>query len=281
MFDVLMKIRETTGDWPRRVGPSLFVHEGGQVSWLGSSSALFGYIQSKVGLVSWSKGDNMVTKDEAFCELQRTAMKFDAIELIPHHPEIPGHYYACNTPAPGDGQTLDQLLEFFQPASLIDRELIKAALLTLLWGGGGGCRPAFVITADKGRGKGKSKLAELLASVVGGALDFSQNEDISQIKTRLLIPRRAQQTSVRARQREKSAVFLGRTGGDHYVARGEWQAKLRWRRFKAKHIDLVHYSKWRLARHRHGPASRHHQTTRAQTLRNLGRRCESIHPEKP
>ena len=69
-----------------------------------------------------------------------------------------------------------------------DRELIKASLLTLLWGGGGGCRPAFVFTADKGRGKGKSKIAELLASVVGGVLDFSLNEDMSQIKTRLLSP---------------------------------------------------------------------------------------------
>ena len=80
------------------------------------------------------------------------------------------------------------MLDRFCPATEIDGDLILAALVTQFWGGPPGTRPAFVFTADAGRGKGKSKLAEMLARVAGGTIDFSANEDIGQIKTRLLSP---------------------------------------------------------------------------------------------
>ena len=186
MLDVLMKIRKTTDDWPRQVEGSLFVNSGGQISFLPSPPAPFGYLQNKTGIIEWSRTSGAVSKEEVFHELQRTATGYIAIEPLPHHPQMPGHYYAGPQPESGDGQALEELLDRFKPETLLDRDLIKAALMTLFWGGDGGTRPVFVVTADEGRGKGKSKLGELLASVAGGVLDFSHNEEIAQIKTRLL-----------------------------------------------------------------------------------------------
>jgi hypothetical protein len=83
---------------------------------------------------------------------------------------------------------LRHLLGRFCPATEIDRQLILAALMTCMWGGPEGCRPAFPVTSDDGRGTGKSTLVELISELFGGILQFSHNEDIGTIKTRLLTP---------------------------------------------------------------------------------------------
>ena len=66
-----------------------------------------------------------------------------------------------------------------------------ALLVTLAWGGHPGSRPVFLITGPPddpkcGRGVGKSFLAFTLSSLVGGHMDFSQNDDVNNIKKRLL-----------------------------------------------------------------------------------------------
>jgi hypothetical protein len=78
------------------------------------------------------------------------------------------------------------MLDRFQPATEIDRDLMQAALMTLVWGGSPGARPAFIFTADRGRGKGKSKTASMMARLVGGTVDFSSRDEFETLKKRLL-----------------------------------------------------------------------------------------------
>jgi hypothetical protein len=177
-----------TGDWPRRVGAGLFVHDGAEVSWLGGAAALFGYYGSVAGVVRWNKGIGCHTKEEVFAEMQRTATAYKALEVLPHEPPIAGHYYACAEPPVGDGKALAGLLARFRPSTVIDGDLIKAMFATALWGGAGGARPAFVITSKAGRGAGKSKLATMLGHLTGGLIDLAADEDIEVIKQRLLSP---------------------------------------------------------------------------------------------
>jgi hypothetical protein len=60
--------------------------------------------------------------------------------------------------------------------------------MTPAWGGLPGCRPAFVVTSDDGRGVGKSKVPETIGYLFGGHVDVSAGEDIEQLKTRMLTP---------------------------------------------------------------------------------------------
>lgn len=174
-----------TDDWPRLTAATLFVHEKQQIQFLERTPALFGYLHSKIGRVNWAGGTGYVTKEEYFHESKRGALRYDAVEGFPHVPPLKNHYYCCSEFPPGDGSRLQDLLDRFCPDEPIDRDLILAAMLTLLWGGRGGSRPCFVITA-KGRGCGKSTLVELLSLIFGGFIDFTSGEDFGQVKQRLL-----------------------------------------------------------------------------------------------
>jgi hypothetical protein len=186
MAQILKRMRQATGDWPRRVGSVLFACEGEGVSWLESTAALFGFLGSKAGIIPWYRGTGCHPKEEVYQEVRRIAPAYFGVEVLPHEPHIEGLYYAHARVALGDGQTLERLIDRFKPATLIDRDLIKAAFVTLFWGGGGGTRPAFVITADSGRGAGKSKLAAMLGYLGGGVVELAADEDIEVIKQRLL-----------------------------------------------------------------------------------------------
>jgi hypothetical protein len=186
MSEVLQRIRAASKNWPRRVGDVLFVDDSHGVNWVTSAASLFGWLQARVGMIQWYKSLGCVGREEVFAELKRTSQRYLAVEEMPHEPPMSGHYYACETPGPGNGDTLRTLIDRFEPATAIDRDLIEAAMMTVVWGGQGGSRPCFVITSDDGRGAGKSKLAEMIGHIAGGILSFSNNEEIGVIKTRLL-----------------------------------------------------------------------------------------------
>jgi hypothetical protein len=162
------------------------VHDETGVHWLGTPAALFGWLQSHCGIIDWRRIPRCVSKEELFSELKRIAEKFIAIETLPHIPAADGIYYATDEIPPGDGATLNKFLDRFTPDTPTDRELLKALMLTLIWGGPPGSRPAFLITSTAGRGAGKSAMAGLVSQLFGGCLDFSSHEDIGKIKTRLL-----------------------------------------------------------------------------------------------
>jgi hypothetical protein len=190
MAEIIDRIGKRTDGWPRRVDQSLFISDDHGVNWLGAPSALFGWLHTRTAKpIAWhSKKTGLITKEELFAELRRISRKYVAVEELPHEPELPGHFYACETPEPGDGTAVAALLDRFSPATPIDRDLLQAALATPLWGGGGGQRPAFVVTAEAGRGVGKSKVAQIIGHVFGGFLDFSAKDEIGEVKQRLLSP---------------------------------------------------------------------------------------------
>jgi hypothetical protein len=190
MSVVVDNIRTRLDDWPRRIGTSLFVPAATEgISWIESAAALFGYLGTQTGTVKWFKATGCVTKEEVYAELRRTAPAYDAVETLPHSPQLSGHFYACPTPEPGSGETLKRLVGRFRPATDIDRDLIQAAIVTaVVWGGRGGCRPAFTVTSDAGRGTGKSTLPKMVGHLAGGLVDLSANESAEVIKQRLLSP---------------------------------------------------------------------------------------------
>jgi len=188
--EIIDNINRLRDHWPRRVDNVLFVDDPQHgIDWFDrrTTSGLFGWLR-RHGQVDWKSGGRLVSQAELFAELERTAEKYSAIETYPHEPPLAGHYYRCKPPVAGDGGALRQLLDCFRPATTVDRDLIQSAIMTVFWGGPSGCRPAFVITADAGRGVGKTKLAEAIAFLAGGFIDVSAGEDIGTLKQRFLSP---------------------------------------------------------------------------------------------
>jgi hypothetical protein len=188
--EIAASIFAACGNWPRRVGSDLFAHEPGHaVRWLRSSQDLFSWIGSRTGRPArFAKIVGVHSKEEVFAGLRAVAEKYDAIELLPHEPQIAGRYYACDVPPPGDGGTLRKLVERFTPQTLVDADLIKAAFVTIVWGGPGGARPCFVVTSRHGRGTGKTAFADVLGYFASGAIALSANENSETVKHRLLSP---------------------------------------------------------------------------------------------
>lgn len=185
---ILDDITRIGDGFPKRIGSALFVPSDNGVTWLESTESLFGWIGSRTLPPLFATGKGFHTKAETFAELRRTSPVFDAVESLPHEPPLPNHYYACESLPAGNGERLYWLLNRFNPATDIDRDLIQASLMTLLWGGPPGTRPAFVVTADEGRGSGKSKFVAMASELIGGHIELSANEDAGVIRQRLLSP---------------------------------------------------------------------------------------------
>lgn len=193
MGTILETIREKTGGWPRVVGKSLFVDSGGKIQLISKPSALMGYIGSITGKPPrFNRGSEFHSKDEVFSELERTSESYLAIETIPHEPAIADHYYSHPEIKPGDGSTLEKLLDFFSPETPVDRDLIKALFMTIVWGGPGGLRPAFLLTAKEGQGVGKSTTAKIVGEIFSwngeGSYEVTPHDNIEAVKTRMLTP---------------------------------------------------------------------------------------------
>jgi hypothetical protein len=188
-----------TGGWPKRVGDELFVPgDGGAPLWLGSPAELFAWAQGRLpgdrgNQVSWAKGSDKVSQEVFHAYLRQHAEEYLAVETAPHEPPVPGYYYMHPPLKGGDGQALAALIDRFNPATEVDKQLIKAYFLTLLWGGPCGLRPAFVIDVDApvGCGAGKTMLATAGARVLGST-PFSVlpggRGDMDRVVTRLLSP---------------------------------------------------------------------------------------------
>jgi hypothetical protein len=193
--DVATHLRENTGGWPKRVGEALFLQSPDyEPIYLQSSTRLFAYCDS-VAKVYWAKGPDMSTQ-ERFYEYVRMFGddRFDVIETMPHWPPMGGTYYMHpEIRKNASGVLLDRLLDFFSPETAVDRELIRALIMTPFWGGPPGMRPAFRIEGPSddppdlgGRGTGKSTLIRVIASLPGGYIDLEEGEDFPSFKTRLL-----------------------------------------------------------------------------------------------
>jgi hypothetical protein len=188
MIDVTRRIFNLTNGWPRRVGPGLFVHEGGNIAWLDNTPSLFGWMAQRTGVIEWRRTAGCVTKEEVFHELKRSCIEYAAVESMPHEPPIANHYYSHPELPVATGAAATALVERFSPATEEDKWLILAMFASVFWGGKGGSRPAFVITSDAGRGSGKSKITDMLSHLAGGCIELSSNEDATIMRQRLLSP---------------------------------------------------------------------------------------------
>lgn len=177
--------------WPKRVAETLFIATNEQQPvYLGSPARLLAWIDS-FAKIDWAKGNRFITQERFFEHLRMKAQQFDAIETLPHWPPLPRIYY-LHQQVPEPAGLLETLLDHFHPASPLDRELIKAMILTLFWGGSPGSRPAFLVTGPdqdpaQGRGVGKTQLCQIPAEeLAGGYVDVAPTDSIADVKTRLL-----------------------------------------------------------------------------------------------
>ena len=189
--EICRRIREHCSDWPRRVGTTLFVHQGHSIHWLEKNPQLWSFVGSRAGSPPvFHREAGGHTKEEVFCRLSQSSTQYAAVETLPHSPQIPNHYYALpELPQPSDSlETLYQFLDFFRPATLEDRSLLLSLFATLFWGGPGGKRPIFLITSDEGRGAGKSTIPDICGRLAGGSIGLHAAEDAQRMKSRLLSP---------------------------------------------------------------------------------------------
>jgi len=185
-------LQALTGGWPKCISGVLCYVKDGEVRPLESASALFAWIGSHA-LVEWRKGARAVGKEELFKRLGQRE-RWDWATPHPHFPKVPGVLYLTKPPKAENNGKLNELIARFRPKTTQDRELIKALVLTLFWGGPPGKRPQFVIAAEEnkdkeaGRGTGKSSLAQYLASLVGGCIDVDPSGGRDRIFTNILSP---------------------------------------------------------------------------------------------
>ena len=190
--DVLdCKLAKIAGDWPKRVGGTLFFEAADhRPVYLRTAGQFFAWIDPQAH-VDWTKGAKFITQDRFFEHRRMTAGRFEAIDTLPHWPPIPGVFY-MHPEIPAATGKLGELVDFFKPATDEDRELILAMILTFFWGGTPGNRPAFLVTGpdndpELGRGVGKTRMPLILAQgLTNGIIDVSPTDQIATVKTRLL-----------------------------------------------------------------------------------------------
>jgi len=201
---MLATLTAYTGGWPRRCGGMLFVPDGAdpwRVRWIRKANELLGWIESVYspsaggGGFEWHRGPDLLAPETflEYCRLHCEAFAF--VESYPHEPRVPTHYYHhpdLPDPCP-DRSRLAEVVSRFFPATAGDGELIRLMFLSACWGGPPGKRPVFVIESAEGsenggRGSGKTTLAKMVASLVGGAVSAEQGENIADLKKRLLSP---------------------------------------------------------------------------------------------
>jgi hypothetical protein len=192
--EVTDQLFEITSGFPKRVGDSLFsVGCEHEVVDLGSTSSLFAWMRGQAYVV-WEKGPSLMSPEQFHAHLGMNAEAFDAVESMPHHPQMPRVYYSHPSIPTEPGSLLDKFLAMLNPLTEEDRELIRTMILTLCWGGEPGSRPAFLVTGpdddpERGRGVGKSKLTDIIAGdLAGGMVEVTPSDDIAGVKSRLFSP---------------------------------------------------------------------------------------------
>jgi hypothetical protein len=189
---LLARLARLNPSWPKCVGQdrSLFIETPEyEPTYLDSPPKLFAWIGG-MAKTDWARGSAMEPQDRFYEFTRMHADRYEAIETVPHFPPLPRIYYMHKPVEVGDGVTIERFINLFSPHTEMDRQLIRAMLLTLFWGGPPGSRPAFLVTGpdgDRGRGIGKSTLVDILAGVCGvKSIDVSPTDQITDVKTRLL-----------------------------------------------------------------------------------------------
>lgn len=190
--EIFTRLQAITGGNLRSLNnKALFVAEGDdKVRLIVNHEQFFAWLDG-VCKVDWASGADKVSEKRFFLYCLQECQAFESVELFPHFPDLDGAFYHHPELSEEESEPtkLDQLLAMLSPYSCDDEALIKALIVTVLWGGDAGSRPVFLITGppgDPGRGVGKSFLARVVSELCGGLMDFNPSENIAKIKTRLL-----------------------------------------------------------------------------------------------
>lgn len=158
--------------FPRRVGNDLFDHDraSGRIRSIDKPASLLAWITEKSGHpVEWGRFEGCVTSEQYFESVFWNAHEYQGVSGVPTFPAREDVYYTHETlpPPSADGKAFDGLVDFFKPATDLDRMLIRTMFATPLWYAPGEDRPLFVIDSRDGKGSGKTKLVGYLAALYG------------------------------------------------------------------------------------------------------------------
>ena len=184
---IIARLTNRFSGFPRMVGSDLFTIHNDKVEFHHKPPALFAWF-ARFGPVEWRNGPGFVPQSQLFEAWRQLTQTHESVQVIPHEPPLPGHYYLHAAPEPGDGRWLERFLDFFCPETPIDRMLMKAAMATPMWGGPPGKRPLFTVLSLLGRGKGKTTFCQKIGELYGGIIDINADEDPVKIKGRFLTP---------------------------------------------------------------------------------------------
>jgi len=183
---------ELSGGWPKVIAGTLCVptRDGG-LEQVKDADHLIAYI-SEFANVSWVRGG--VTHDVLFRGLHRHVPEFRWATHAFHYPPIEQVMYLQNPPEPAANGYFDRLVDRFQPESVLDRYLLKAAFATPAANLPAGKRPVFVYTAgqqplaqvNRGQGTGKSVVTDATGQLHGGAFQLDSGLDPKQVRSDLL-----------------------------------------------------------------------------------------------
>lgn len=197
--DVIDELQTLTGGELRALNGQLVVRDGDRPYMMSDLSDLVAWLSTRGIETKWRENGTCPKRRDAFKLALRRAQEIDGVMIAPHFPPLPRQLYCCDPVAPQANGALDAFLSCFCPATSIDRELLRALVVTTYWGSEPGTRPFFVITADgAGIQVGKSVLTEILAELRGETLiDFGTKEEKDEVTKRLLSPGSAQSTLCR------------------------------------------------------------------------------------
>ncbi|NQV26184.1 MAG: hypothetical protein HQ518_17655 [Rhodopirellula sp.] len=177
---------------PKSVGGKLYLPTDGEPVEIKKPQQLLAHIERQAR-VEWRHGEDRCPPERFLEYVTMKAEVYEAIERYPHFPALPTFCYFHREVPRGDGQKLEEFIDFFSPATPEDRQLMKAFVITLFWGGNPGCRPLWIFTADaddvhQGRGTGKSTFVQLAAELCGRFLSVSPKVKFEDTIKRFLSP---------------------------------------------------------------------------------------------
>lgn len=181
--------------YPRVLGETMFdwnkdTHD---IVYLTSKNELFAWIQSTSRKnVVWGTGNNYVSRDELFCELNRTSIHYSGISKAPHYPVRKDVFYTHPPlPQPDPAHiSFWRLVDFFCPASPAHKTLVAAFLAAPIYYSETASRPMWIIDTDDAQASGKSTLAKMASFLYGEApftLDLKMlDKDLTQVMRRMI-----------------------------------------------------------------------------------------------
>lgn len=177
--------------------------QGDKYRVLEDSSSFFAKVHM-YARVQWDS--RFIAKTEFFKAVMDQAPRVENIELTPHFPKVEGCRYLVDIEPKNTGK-LEELLDLMNPSGQFDRVMLKAAILTMSWGGPPGRRPGFAILSDvedaiEGIGSGKTTVCQLITRphLLGG-LKFYDVPDGREVLNRLV-------THIVTRSESRSRVIL-------------------------------------------------------------------------